>query len=392
MQKLTNQIISYHATAYTPSPPSDKTLLCNRALRQARGKSKMSSLAKQLKQLQIPGSLPSTATAKVSKRVSLLFDSKEAADVDNETVYSIGLNGLEELKVIEPAFSTFDNSLFGDTSKSLERALQSKDVNEKLDKHISKFLQYLSPYFLLKPAHKVLEWLIRRFQIHVYNVDSLVTCILPYHETNLFARVLQLLSIKDSSSKWNWLRPIQKAGVPLSKTAFLQHCISDPAFFTLICEMVREGIKLEVPPSSLRVLFTFYTSTVVGVLDMMPNVTEKFITQLLPHLLEGLKSDLPEMVASSYMITAQLCSRCSMEENLVKSLSDSICKVNFIFDYTMRVIYTNSRANRDVNKSQKMEKNNCLKYHVWSTLSLRPLKCVVPENIHTPPPTEGISL
>lgn len=302
----------------------------------------MSSLAKQLKQLQIPGSLPSTATAKASKKASLLFESKEAADIDNETVFSIGLNGLEELKVIEPAFSTFDNSLFGETSKSLERALQSKDVNEKLDKHISKFLQYLSPYFLLKPAHKVLEWLIRRYQIHVHNVDSLVTCILPYHETNLFSRVLQLLTIKVPSSKWNWLRPVQKAGSPLSKTAFLQHCVSDPGFLSFICEMVKEGIALEgIPPSSLRVLFTFYTSTVVGVLDMLPKVTEKFLSQLLPYLLEGLKSDLPEMLASSYMITAQLCSRCNMEETLVKSLTDSICKVNCILIIKMMITVKN---------------------------------------------------
>ena len=287
----------------------------------------MTSLAKQLQQLQIPGSLPSTATAKASKKSSLLFDSKEAADIDNETVFSIGLNGLEELKVIEPAFRMFEKSLFGDSSMSLERSLQTKDVNEKLDKHISKFLQYLSPYFLLKPAHKVLEWLIRRFQIHVHNVDSLVTCILPYHETNLFTRVLQLLSIKDPSSKWNWLSPIKKAGVPLSKTAFLQHCITDTAFFSLICDMVMEGIKLEIPPSSSRVLFTFYTSTVVGVLDMMPSVTEKFMTLLLPHFLACIKSGLSELIASSYIITAQLCFRCSMEKELVKSLSDSICKV-----------------------------------------------------------------
>ena len=307
----------------------------------------MSSLAKQLKQLQIPGSLPSTATAKASKKVSLLFESKEAADIDNDTVFSIGLNGLEELKVIEPAFSTFDNSLFGETSKSLERALQSKDVNEKLDKHISKFLQYLSPYFLLKPAHKVLEWLIRRYQIHVHNVDSLVTCILPYHETNLFSRVLQLLSIRDRSSKWNWLRPVQKAGSPLSKTAFLQHCVSDPGFLSFICEMVKEGIGLEgVPPSSLRVLFTFYTSTIVGVLDMLPKVTEKFLSQLLPYLLEGLKSDLSEMVASSYIITAQLCSRCNMEETLVKSLTDSISKVNCIL--IIKMMITVKKNNRSI--------------------------------------------
>ena len=287
----------------------------------------MSSLAKQLQQLQIPGSLHPISASKTSKKVSLLFDAKEAADIDNDTVFSIGLNGLDELKVIEPAFSTFDNSLFCDTSKSLERSLQTKEVNEKLDKHISKFLQYLSPYFLLKPAHKVLEWLIRRFQIHVFNVDSLVTCILPYHETNLFARVVQLLSIKDPSSKWNWLRPIQKAGVPLSKTAFLQHCISDSSLLSLICEMVTDGIKLEIPPSSLRVLFTFYTTTVVGMLDMMPSVTEKFLTHLLPYLLGGLKSGISALEASSYMIVAQLCFKCNMEENLVKSFTENICKV-----------------------------------------------------------------
>lgn len=287
----------------------------------------MSSLARQLQQLQIPGSLPSNTAAKTTKKASLLFEAKEAADIDNETVFSIGINGLEELKVIDPAFSMFDNSLFGDASKSLERTVQTKEVNEKLDKHISKFLQYLSPYFLLKPAHKVLEWLIRRFQIHVFNVDSLVSCILPYHETNLFARVLQLLAIKDPSSKWNWLRPIQKAGVPLSKTAFLQHCISDTSFLSLICDMVTEGINLEIPPSSSRVLFTFYTTAVVGVLDMMPAVTEKFIAHLLPYLLGGLKSGNSELVASSYMITAQLCFKCNMEEHLVKSLTDSICKV-----------------------------------------------------------------
>ena len=286
----------------------------------------MSSLARQLQQLQIPGSLPS-AVAKTSKKASLLFDAKEAADIDNETIFSIALNGLEELKVIEPGFSSFDNSLFGDASKSLERTLQSKEVNEKLDQHITKFLKYLSPYFLLKPAHKVLEWLIRRYQIHVYNVDSLVSCILPFHETNIFARVLQLLAIKDPHSRWNWLRPIQKAGVPLSKTAFLQHCISDSSFLSLVCDMVTEGIKLKIPLSSSRVLITFYTTTVVGVLDMMPSVTEKFITHLLPYLLEGLGSRISDLLASSYMITAQLCFKCNMEETLVKSLTESICKV-----------------------------------------------------------------
>ena len=309
------------------------------------------SLAKQLQQLQIPITLFSAAASVTEKKASFLFDAKDAADIDNETVFSIGVNGLEELMTIEPAFSAFENLLFSESSKSLERTLQSKEWNEKLDKHIEKFLKYLSPYFMLKPSHKTLEWLIRRFQIHVFNVDSLMTCVLPYHETNLFVRLVQILPLKVPSSKWHWLLPIQEASKPLSKTAFLQHCISDVTFLSLICNMVTDSKRLEVPSSSSRVLFSFYTATVVGILDMMPTVTEKLLTHLLPYLLENLKSHLSELQASSYMIIAQLCLKCRMEEKLIKSLLENICKVCWQLLETLNQQSYNSRnpitKNRD---------------------------------------------
>ena len=44
----------------------------------------------------------------------------------------------------------------------MERSIQTKEVNDKLDEVIEEFLCLLSPYFLLKPAHKTLEWLIYR--------------------------------------------------------------------------------------------------------------------------------------------------------------------------------------------------------------------------------------
>lgn len=47
------------------------------------------------------------------------------------------------------------------------------------------------------------------FHIHLYNVDSLLACILPYHDTNFFVRVLQLLNIQDVTNKWNWLHCLQ---------------------------------------------------------------------------------------------------------------------------------------------------------------------------------------
>ena len=65
--------------------------------------------------------------------------------------------------------------------------------NDKLDQSIAAFLRLLSPHFLLGAAHKVLEYFIRRYQVHDHNVEALLECALPYHETNYFARLLQLL-------------------------------------------------------------------------------------------------------------------------------------------------------------------------------------------------------
>ena len=48
-----------------------------------------------------------------------------------------------------------------------------------------------------------------RFYIHLYNVDSLLACVLPYHETKVFVRVVQLLKIKDPTNRWNWLEVLQ---------------------------------------------------------------------------------------------------------------------------------------------------------------------------------------
>ena len=75
---------------------------------------------------------------------------------------TVGLNGLEELETLDAAFEEFDSSLFAESSLTFERSVQTKEVNVKLDAAIQRFLIRLSPYCLLKPAHKALEWLIHR--------------------------------------------------------------------------------------------------------------------------------------------------------------------------------------------------------------------------------------
>ncbi|XP_069543811.1 HEAT repeat-containing protein 1 [Brachyistius frenatus] len=288
----------------------------------------MTSLAHQLKRLALPQSDANLLTRR--EVASILFDPKDAASMDRSTFYALGCTGLEELLGIEPAFLEFQDTLFSRASLTLERSVQSKEVNEKLDAGISLFLARLCPYFLLKPAHKCIEWLVHRFHVHLYNADSLLGCALPYHDTNVFVRVLQLLRIKDGSSRWNWLQRLQKAGVPLSRGTLITHCYTDLSFMDFICSLVTRSIQAysghSGSCSQLRVIFSFYAATIVPALDAVDNVSDSLIAKLLPYVQKGLKSSLADYKAASYMLACQLAVKVVMEAGLVDSLAVHISK------------------------------------------------------------------
>lgn len=80
------------------------------------------------------------------------------------------------------------------------RDLQTKESNDRIDQSISAFLALLSPHFSSREAHFCLEYLIRHYKVYQYNVDAVVECCLPWHDTLAFARMVQLLSLKGSRS------------------------------------------------------------------------------------------------------------------------------------------------------------------------------------------------
>uniref|UniRef100_A0A8C6C499 HEAT repeat-containing protein 1 n=1 Tax=Monodon monoceros TaxID=40151 RepID=A0A8C6C499_MONMO len=288
----------------------------------------MTSLAQQLQRLALPQSDPSLLSR--DEVASLLFDPKEAATIDRDTAFAIGCTGLEELLGIDPSFERFEAPLFSQLAKTLERSVQTKAVNKQLDENISLFLIHLSPYFLLKPAQKCLEWLIHRFHIHLYNQDSLIACVLPYHETRIFVRVIQLLKINNSKHKWFWLLPVKQSGVPLAKGTLVTHCYKDLGFMDFICSLVTKSVKVfaEYPGSSaqLRVLLTFYASTIVSALVTAEDLSDNVVAKLFPYVQKGLKSSLPDYRAATYMIICQVSVKVTMEDTFVNSLASQIIK------------------------------------------------------------------
>lgn len=279
------------------------------------------SLAEQLQRLAVP----QTSVIKHSKiKTSFLFDPKEAAGLKRDTFYQIGLEGLEELIQKNTVFEQFQNTLFHITSRDFERSIQTADVNSKLDKNIKNFLLFLSPYFMLKSSHKALEWLINRYAIHEYNRDDILKLILPYHESNVFVKMLQLLKFKNTKDKFYFLKELQKPGVHLPKQNLLNHAANNSDFIKFVTEYVMQLLNVHQKPYLLTVAFNFYCCVFTGVLEYSDTIKEHQVTQILPLLLKGLNSAVPDYCAASFVILARLVTKCSLSDRLLDKFVEKI--------------------------------------------------------------------
>ncbi|CAF2088985.1 unnamed protein product [Rotaria magnacalcarata] len=283
------------------------------------------------------------------KRASFLYDPKVASTLDRETIYCLGANGFEELCLLDSGFEEFERVLFSDTSLTFERSIQTKEVNDSLNQTIRRFLIRLSPYFLLSPAHKALEWLVHRFFIHFYNVDDLIRCILPYHEHNYFTRAVQMLRLSDKQSTWIWLESAQKAGTTIPGLVMANRCATDLGFFNFICDSVAMAVQeFGSSHSSLRVIMNFYLKTICStILHSLSHKKKKkkknsneenFIAQFMPYLLKGLKSKCLDYKRATYLILSNLSNIFTFQTNIKdeilnvtsKGFSDDLIKENLL--------------------------------------------------------------
>lgn len=89
----------------------------------------MSSLANQLKRIGTADATKGSETA-AKHRASFLFDSKQAADYDIDTIFSIGVNGAAELRLLDDSFAPFERTLFSESMKSVDRTLQVTPISQ----------------------------------------------------------------------------------------------------------------------------------------------------------------------------------------------------------------------------------------------------------------------
>ncbi|XP_053690561.1 HEAT repeat-containing protein 1 homolog [Sabethes cyaneus] len=260
------------------------------------------------------------------KKFSILFKDGEAANKDREVIYDIGVSGLGELIQLNSSFAYFEDTLFDKTSIGLQRAVENKELNQKLDANIRKFFFHLSPYFMLRPAHKCLEWLIRRFHINEYNREDFVNLILPYHETIIFVRCVQTLTISGDKDPFYWLNGVKKKGVPLSKKAIINHASGRLGFLSTYGKFLVQAVnELDNKANVLQAMIAFYCTTTIGVLDGLETVGEDFVAAILRTLVKGISSKAVDFTAASYMTIGHLVTKATLARKTLESLLVRLC-------------------------------------------------------------------
>ncbi|CAI5743390.1 unnamed protein product [Peronospora destructor] len=276
-----------------------------------------SALAKQLQQLREAGAGSKRRTD------TFLYDQREASRLDNETVYNLAWNGLLELKQLDAKFEELDNDvavskLFSRERIHFHRTQSLKKDEIELNAALDKILDALSAYFLLSATHKVLEFLVRRYEVHRYNIDAIMAMIIAYHESGWFVRMVRILHIHET--RWEFLLPVKTQGTPLLRVALVQRVIDEPSVIEFV---FNAATRIGARNSKLTSL---YTLIVLQILEQS-RVTEQKMRWLVPQLLTALHStNFPELQSSAYMIVTKLASKATLTVKVVDTLVKALVK------------------------------------------------------------------
>lgn len=286
-----------------------------------------SALAQQLRQIQQADQILGGLSAPTGKRASFLFDPKEAADFDAQAIYELGMAGLQELQQLDPIFLRFQPILFSSSAIDMDRGTLTKKENAEIDENIRTFLRYLSPYFMMKPAHKVLEWLVRKYRINDMNVEAVVECILPYHETTAFVRMVQILYFTDND-KWGFLFDVKKNAKVINRSYLALRCQADRSIINFVYESAVWHAKNagEMKRKNVHAI-PFFTYLCLEYINNLPKAELIHVTHLLPliqALMESTKT--PDLQLSGYMLFTLLCDKFSFAETAMNEILVSAAK------------------------------------------------------------------
>ncbi|CAH8549786.1 unnamed protein product [Schistosoma rodhaini] len=276
------------------------------------------SLTDQLRALAVP--ITSSYVVDNVHRKSLIYE--DASKIDTQSCYSSCLKSFEKLCEMENAFTSFGSTLFSVTSCQLEMCNLFRQEKVKLDSEISKFLCYISSFLKHFVAVQALEWLVFKFQIHIHYVEDFIRCIIPYHETGLFVKFIQILNFQQLPSSFQWLKPYAESGKAISRKEFARLCIREHTLIPFICTAILSYMECcrNLMPTRLNDMTNFFLGIVTALCDS--GVPEKKLLKILDCfqdvIKQGLKStNIAPFQCATFLVVIRFSLKLIINQELV---------------------------------------------------------------------------
>ncbi|KAF9871644.1 hypothetical protein CkaCkLH20_10842 [Colletotrichum karsti] len=293
-----------------------------------------SSLAAQLAQINANSKASLDVKAqKAAHSKSLIFEPRVAATQSYHTLYTICLEGFEELCELDGRFKPFSLTLFSEQSQSEDRTQMTAAENAELDNKVESFLRLVGSRLRLMPAIRALEWLVRRFRIHEYNTKSLITTFLPYHSIRAFATVLSILPPK-IPHEYRFLDPYIRSLTSPPRSALVQESIHKFAFLNTLSEYTLEACRNQQQyPTLVSFWGGIMTEAVNGMLENMRSGrqavqnenNQTFLSHVGPIFREALAmKKVPNMQIASYMAITIVAAKGNFEDGILSAFMEQI--------------------------------------------------------------------
>ena len=142
------------------------------------------------------------------------------------------MNGLDEMRGRIPQSEIFYEAF---AEKHMHRDLLTTQQITFLQGELSGVIEKLAPYFQEQSCHKILEMLIRFYNVQVYCVNELMSSFFVYHDSKFFIRLLQICSL--TGTDWEMLENYKKEGQVIQRKHVIKRCLNDMKLFSIILEL-----------------------------------------------------------------------------------------------------------------------------------------------------------
>ena len=151
-------------------------------------------------------------------------------------------------------------------------------------------MKLLAPHVLESGCHKILEYLIRIYDVHVYHKALLLNAFLPYFETAYFLRVTQLLNLAEDQ-EYGFLHQYAYQGTAIDKLTLVK-CLgrSSGLVFMKYAEFCFELLDLVLDSATASACqhWKFFGSMMVEILRAHTG-DQNLMFNCLPYIARSLK-------------------------------------------------------------------------------------------------------